>query len=109
MFATWGRFVIRFRWVIVLVWIAGVVVGVRVLPSLASATQTNNSGFLSATAPSQHAAALAAPSQGNRGGTTATIVAARATGPLTAADETAVDRVERVVATRSCSRSCCAA
>ena len=101
MFATWGRFVIRFRWVIVLVWIAGVVVGVRALPSLGSVTQTNNAGFLSATAPSQHATALAAPLQGNRGGATATIVAARATGPLTAADETAVDRVERAAATVS--------
>jgi putative drug exporter of the RND superfamily len=98
MFEAIARFNIRFRWLIVAVWVIGVVAGIRLLPSLAEVTKTSNSQFLPANASSQHAAGLAAPFQGHNAGATAVIVAARPDGPLTAADNAAVDRVERAVA-----------
>ena len=63
MFEAIARFDIRFRWLIVAVWVVGVVAGIRLLPSLADVTRTSNSQFLAATAPSQHAADLAAHEQ----------------------------------------------
>ena len=45
----------------VLVWVAGAIVAVTQLPSLSSVTQNNNTKFLPASAPSEHAVELAAP------------------------------------------------
>jgi RND superfamily putative drug exporter len=56
-----GRFAVRFRWLILIVWILGAVFASHNLPSLASVTQSNNQKFLPANAPSTHAANLAAP------------------------------------------------
>jgi RND superfamily putative drug exporter len=98
MFAAIARFDIRFRWLIVAVWIAGTIAGLRLLPSLGSVTSSGNTSFLPAGAPSQHAAALATPFQGRNAGATATIVAARSGSPLTAADNAAFGRVERAAA-----------
>jgi RND superfamily putative drug exporter len=95
-FAAIARFDARFRWVIVVVWIAGVVAGVRLLPSLASVTHSGNAQFLPSSAPSVQAANLAAPFQGRTNASgSVVIVAFRATGPLTAADQAAVARVEQ--------------
>src|SRR6266704_1241660 len=95
MFEAIARVDIRFRWLIVAVWVVGVAAGIRLLPRLADVTRTSNSQFLPAGAPSQHAAGLAAPFQGHDAGATAVIVAARPDGPLTGADNAAIDRVER--------------
>lgn len=97
-FEALARFAVRFRWVIVVVWIAGAVIAVRTLPSLGSVIQTNNAQFLSASAPSQQAAGLAAPFQGTSGNSTAILVASRASGTLSGADNAAVDRLEQAVA-----------
>jgi RND superfamily putative drug exporter len=81
-----GRFSVRFRWVIVILWIVAAGAIPKALPSLASVTQGNNSAFLPASAPSQQAANLAAPF----GGTNlipVPVVAAVSTGTLTAADQ----------------------
>jgi len=81
-----GRFSVKFRWVVVVLWIVAAGVIPRALPSLASVTQGNNSAFLPASAPSQQAANLAAPF----GGTNLVpvpVVAAVSTGTLTAADQ----------------------
>jgi len=56
-----GRFSVKFRWVVLVAWIAAAVVASIGLPSLASVTQGNNSAFLPASAPSEQAAQLAAP------------------------------------------------
>ncbi|MEO3857967.1 MMPL family transporter [Acrocarpospora sp. B8E8] len=99
MFEALARFVVRFRWLIVVAWAAGVAGAVFALPSLSSVTQSNNAQFLSADAPSRHAAGLAAPFQGAAPGATAIIVAARANGPLTPADDAAIERVLQAAAT----------
>lgn len=94
-FEALAGFAIRFRWLIVTVWIVSVVAGVRLLPSLSSVTQSNNAQFLSSSSPSVQAARLATPFQGRNPSGTAIIVADRASGPLTAADNAAITRVQQ--------------
>lgn len=95
MFAAIARFDVRFRWLIVVVWVAGVIAGVRLLPSLSSVTQSNNAQFLASSSPSVQAGKLATPFQGKNPSGTAIIVAYRAAGPLTATDNAAISRVEQ--------------
>ena len=56
-----GSFCLRFRWLVLAVWVAGAIAAASLLPALSSVTQSNNSKFLPASAPSEHAATLAAP------------------------------------------------
>ena len=93
-----ARFDFRFRWPIVALWIVGAIAAARILPSLASVTQSNNAQFLPSSAPSQHAAALSGPFQTTNVGATALIIASRADGVLTASDDAAIDRVEQATA-----------
>jgi RND superfamily putative drug exporter len=96
-FASLGRFVVRFRWVILVVWLVGAPLTAKNLPSLSSVAKNDNSAFLPASAPSEHAAELAAPFQ-PKGKGTALLIAVRAHGRLTGADRAAVARVETAVA-----------
>jgi putative drug exporter of the RND superfamily len=93
-FGAIGRFAVRFRWLVVAAWIILAFVAVSLLPSLNSVTQSNNSAFLPASAPSQHAATLVAPF-GTANLQPVPVVAARASGPLTAADLSALTALER--------------
>jgi putative drug exporter of the RND superfamily len=86
-----GRGVISLRWVVVIVWIAGTVLAMRALPSLASQVNNNNGAFLPASAPSNQAAVLAQPLIGPVTQTQVPIVAVTSDDSLTAADRTAVD------------------
>lgn len=63
MFEVIARFDVRFRWLIVAVWIVGVVAGVKLLPSLSSVSQSSNTQFLSSASPSVVASQLAMPSR----------------------------------------------
>jgi RND superfamily putative drug exporter len=54
-FAAIGRFSVKFRWLVVLLWIVGTLVAVKTLPSLSSAIQSNNSNFLPASSPTEKA------------------------------------------------------
>jgi putative drug exporter of the RND superfamily len=56
-----GRAGVRFRWPVVLLWIAAAVSAATQLPALASVTQSDNTKFLPDSAPTQRATALAAP------------------------------------------------
>jgi uncharacterized membrane protein YdfJ with MMPL/SSD domain len=42
-FGAIGRFAVRFRWLVLLVWIAGAIGAATQLPALSSVTQNNNS------------------------------------------------------------------
>jgi putative drug exporter of the RND superfamily len=86
-----GRFAVKFRWPIVIFWIAAAVVIPKALPSLANAAQGNNSAFLPASSPSEQAITLAAPLGTSTKVTVVSLVAARTTGPLTAADQAWLD------------------
>ncbi|HEY6310058.1 MAG TPA: MMPL family transporter, partial [Streptosporangiaceae bacterium] len=91
-FAVAGRLAVRFRWAIVLAWAAGTVAAMAALPSLSNVTQSDNTSFLPASAPSEQAAQLASPLQG-ASLTAVTVVAARSGGTLTAADQAAIARL----------------
>ncbi len=94
-FASLGRFVVRFRYLVVLAWIVGTFLAVQFLPTLSSVAKDTTSGFLPADSPSMHAAALAAPFQ-DTSLAAATLVAARDTG-LTPADGAALDQLEATI------------
>jgi RND superfamily putative drug exporter len=83
-----GAFCVRFRWPILAIWVGGAIAAVALLPALSSVTQSNNTKFLPASAPSEHAAQLAAPF-GTAGLVPIPVVAARS-GQLTPADVTAL-------------------
>jgi RND superfamily putative drug exporter len=95
-----ARFVVRFRWPIVVFWVLVVVVTTAAFPSLSSEVNDNNSAFLRASAPSTKAANLATPLLG--GGASGkvasiTIIAVRQ-GRLTSADLQAVGREAQLAA-----------
>ena len=88
-----GSFAVKFRWLVILVWVVAAVGVPRALPSLSSVTQGNNANFLPASAPSEHALQLAGP----LGASTLTpvpVVAASAQGPLTPADQAWLVRLQ---------------
>jgi RND superfamily putative drug exporter len=94
-FEALGHFVVRFRWAIVVFWIAAAALSSAALPSLSSEVNDNNSQFLPSDSPSQKAANLAEPllgSQGTGKSADVTIVAARPGAQLTASDIAAVRR-----------------
>jgi RND superfamily putative drug exporter len=84
-----GSLAVKFRWLVLIVWVIGTIAAVSLLPSLNSVTQNNNTKFLPASAPSEHAVELAAPF-GTASLVPIPLVAARSSGPLTQADISAV-------------------
>jgi putative drug exporter of the RND superfamily len=93
-----GRFSVRFRWLVLLIWILGAIAAATQLPSLGSVTQGNNQKFLPANAPSSKAADLAAPF-GTSGQFTIPVVAATTSGTLTGADTAALSSLEHSLTT----------
>ena len=96
-FALAGRLSVRFRWAIVLAWVAGTAAAMVLLPSLSDVTQSDNTSFLPSSAPSEQAAQLASPLQG-ASLTAVTVVAARSGGPLAGADQAAIARLSGMLA-----------
>ncbi len=94
-FAALGRVTVRFRYPIVVAWFVATVLSIRLLPSLTSVTNNNNSSFLPANAASVLAVQLAGPFQQGSLPTATLVVAAGR--PLTAAEQAAIDRVEAAV------------
>ena len=88
-----GRFTVRFRWFIVVVWIIGTVASVHFLPSLGSQVNNNNSAFLPASAPSTVAGNLAEPLVGKASLVPVIIIGVSQHGPITAADTEALTRL----------------
>ncbi len=92
-FGSIGRFSVRFRWLMTLVWIVGAFAAVAYLPSLSSVTQNDNTKFLPASSPVEKATALAAPF-GTQNLVPIPVVIARANGTLTSADSAAISRLQ---------------
>jgi RND superfamily putative drug exporter len=87
---------VRFRYVVLAAWLIVTALCVHFLPSLSSVSNNNNSAFLPQNVPSLQAAQLAAPFE--RGTLpSALIVAVRASGPLTSADQVVIDQLEAAV------------
>ena len=91
-FAATGRFAVRFRWAIVVAWVAAAVLANLFFPSLAGVARQNNTSSLPASSPSLQAARLAIPFQGLNE-TPVPVVIARSGGTLTTTDMAAVDRL----------------
>ncbi len=91
LFRALGRGVVRYRWLIVVVWLVGTGAASRALPSLASQVNDNNSAFLPASAPSVQAAKLAEPLTGPANQALVQVVAESKHGPLRASDQSALE------------------
>jgi putative drug exporter of the RND superfamily len=87
LFRALGRGVVRYRWVVVIVWLLGTGVATKALPSLGSQINNNNSAFLPASAPSKLAANLAQPLTGPANQTLIQVVGVSKSGALSAADQ----------------------
>ena len=94
-----GEFAVKFRWLVIVVWVVAAVAVPRFLPSLASVTQGNNSAFLPANAPSQHAADLAAPFGISTADSPVPVVAAVSQGTLTPADQAWLSSLQHKLST----------
>jgi len=90
LFAALGRGAVRFRWVIVVVWIFGTGFAVHALPTLSSQINNNNSAFLPTGAPSNQAAVLAEPLIGSINQAPVDIVAVTSGGQLSTSDRAAL-------------------
>ncbi|MHB8438914.1 MAG: MMPL family transporter, partial [Acidimicrobiales bacterium] len=96
-FSSLGRFVVRWRWVVLVAWLVAVPLATATLPKLSSVTKNDNTQFLPASAPSEKAATLATAFRPKEDGS-ATLVAVRSVGVLRPADLAAVDRAARRIA-----------
>jgi len=92
MFEAIGRFSVRWRWLVIVFWIAAVPVLTMTLPSINSVSKNNNSDFLPKSSPTTRAANLETAFQSKNTATYATIVAVRPGGQLTPADNAAIDQ-----------------
>src|ERR1035438_5936175 len=87
-FGAIGRWAVRLRWLVLLIWVFGAIAAVTQLPSLARVNQTNTSKSLPASAPSQHAIDLSAPF-GSSNLLPIPVIAATTSRPPLSADHTA--------------------
>ncbi|HJT55620.1 MAG TPA: MMPL family transporter [Ktedonobacteraceae bacterium] len=91
-----GRLSVRYRYIVIVVWLVVAAFCIHSFPSLSSVANSDNSSFLPGTAPSLHAAQLASPFQPNSG-STAVLVAMRNGGTLTTEDQSAFTTIENAV------------
>jgi putative drug exporter of the RND superfamily len=92
-FASIGHFSVRFRWPIAIGWVLITIVSVKAFPGLSDVAKGTQSSFLPASSPSVQAENLAQPFQDSQHGI-ATLISARETGVLTAADIQGIGTVE---------------
>src|SRR5580658_2598800 len=81
-----GRGVVRFRWLVVVLWLVGTGAAVHALPSIGSEINNNNSAFLPSSAPSNQAADLAEPLTGPSDQSLIQVVFVSSGGTLSASD-----------------------
>ncbi len=90
MFEAIARFSVRFRWFIIIFWIAAVPIVTANFPSITDVSKNNNSDFLPKNSPTTQAAHLETAFQRKDTATTALIVASRNGTPLTTSDDAAL-------------------
>ena len=91
-----ARFAIRFRYVIIAVWIIAGALCIALFPSLSSAVNTDNSSFLPASSPSIHALDLAAPFQPTNDTTGTLVVLGK--GKLSSSDQQDITSLQKKIA-----------
>jgi putative drug exporter of the RND superfamily len=91
LFETVARAIVRFRWLVLALWLLAAVATTAALPSLSSEVNNDNSAFLPSSAPSTRAADLAAPLLGSSKTGYILVVGARSSG-LAPQDFAAISR-----------------
>jgi RND superfamily putative drug exporter len=97
MFQAIARFSVRFRWFIIIFWIAAVPILTANFPSITDVSKNDNSQFLPKSSPTDQAAKLETKFQSKKTADTAVIIAVRDNGQLTAADNAAINQVAQAV------------
>jgi RND superfamily putative drug exporter len=100
MFRAVGKFSVRFRWIIIVFWIALVPIVTANFPKINDVTKNNTSDFLPKNSPTATAAELEKSFQHQDTATNSIVAASRENGSLTPADKTVllqvVDNVKKV-------------
>lgn len=100
MFKKIARFSVKFRWLIIIFWIAAVPLATANFPNINDVSKNNTSDFLPKNSPTATAASLEEAFQNKDTATNSVIVVSRTSGKLTTADNTAlgklVDNVKKV-------------
>lgn len=96
LFKAIGSFSVRFRWLVLIFWIAGAFLSVHFLPSLSSVTLSNNAKFLPASAPSEKANTLASVF-GINNTEPIPIIVARNNGQLSASDQQVITKIDNAL------------
>jgi uncharacterized membrane protein YdfJ with MMPL/SSD domain len=91
-----ARFAIRFRYLIIAVWLIAGSLCIALFPSLSSAVNTDNSSFLPGSSPSVHALNLAAPFQPANDTTGTLVVLGKS--KLTSSDQQAIIKLQDKIA-----------
>lgn len=97
MFEKIARFSVRFRWLIIIAWIAAIPLVTANFPSITDVSKNDNSSFLPKDSPTTKAGELETAFQSDKTASTAAIVAVSSNGPLNAADNAAIDRIATAV------------
>jgi putative drug exporter of the RND superfamily len=96
-YSSLGRFSVRFRWFIVVFWLAATILAGHFFPSLLSVTKQSNTDFLPKSSPSNVASRLGSPLQ-NANLTAVPVVVSRPGGKLTSADIPYINRLVTALA-----------
>jgi RND superfamily putative drug exporter len=97
MFAAIARFSVRFRWIIIVLWLVAIPLLSANFPSINSVTKNDNSQFLPKDSPTTSAGKLENAFQSKNTAGTSVIVAVRNDGQLTAADTAALNQIAQNV------------
>ena len=93
MFKAIARFSVRFRWPIIILWIALVPIVTASFPKITDVTKNSTQDFLPKNSPTARASDLEQAFQRKDTATNSVIVASRGSGPLAAADNAALSRL----------------
>jgi len=93
MFKKIAQFSVRFRWLIIIFWIAAVPIATANFPNINDVTKNNTSDFLPKNSPTDTASKLEAAFQRKDTATNAAVVVSRSHGQLTAADNSALNQL----------------
>ena len=97
MFEKFARLVVKFRWIIIILWIVAIPIVVKSFPSLASVSESNNIQFLPSSSPTTKAAVLARPFTGKSSAEQAVFVASTSSGQLTQQENESITALEQKI------------
>ncbi len=92
-FAAIGRFAVRFRWLVIIFWIAAVPLAVHYFPNISSVEKNTTSEFLPPNTPTSRGKQMESAFQQKDTATSAVIVISRQSGQLIGADNQVVGRI----------------